>query len=82
MVRRAIDPRAATNRPNGAGGTGGKANHELGEQSSAPRRYTGTAPAITLAWVLAVALVVLCWLAYAYLHTVGPDQFPQASAAP
>jgi hypothetical protein len=41
------------------------------------RNYSGTPPSRTLAWICAVAFMLLCWLVYAFGHTFGPDAFPQ-----
>ena len=76
MVHRAAAPGAGSEGSDRPVVTRAQSGHERSEH----HRYDGTSPATTLLWVIAMALVLLCWLAYAYLHTVGPDQFPQTSS--
>jgi len=44
------------------------------------RNYGGTSPRTTLAWIIAVIVVFLGWLAFTYRHYFGASQFPQTSA--
>jgi hypothetical protein len=43
--------------------------------------YGGTSPRTTLAWIIAVFLVFLVWLAFTYRHYFGASQFPQTSVS-
>ena len=57
-------------------------NPNIGANTAKPiPHYGGTSPATTLAWAAAIAFVVFCWLAYAFRHYFGEDQFPQTSSA-
>jgi hypothetical protein len=44
------------------------------------RNYGGTSPRTTLAWIIAVIVVFLVWLAFTYRHYFGASQFPQTGA--